>query len=236
MKNQKSIMIAAAAVSVFGVSQARAQSFSYSADDLVLNFRNTASITANDLEINLGPISSFTSFSGTETVVPASVITSTYGSPSAALPIGMSGDAADASGTTGTLWVTRADSTPGVAPTVVPGSTSGNSYQAQGELSSFVGGAGQGTINFGGDLNIAASKGGNIESIQTGSAPVYEALWQMPVSGTADTYLGYFTFNQGGSVQFTSVSSVPEPSTYALFGVSGLLAVVFRRQLRSLVA
>jgi PEP-CTERM motif len=271
MTRNKSTLVAVvvAGASLLASSQVRAQSFTYSADDLVLNFRNTASVTANDLEVDLGSISSFTSFSGTETLVPASLITSVYGAPSASVPIGFSADAADASGTTGTLWLTRADTTPGIAPTTpsgqqvfsaqnlvaarianigagasagtilasqeatVPGSTSGNSYQAQGEQSAAAGASGQGTINFGGDENIAASKGGNIESIQTGSGPVYEALWEVPVTGTADTYLGYFTFNSSGSVQFTSVTSVPEPSTYALFGATGLVAIAFRRQLRS---
>jgi hypothetical protein len=76
MTNQKSILIAAAGMSLLAVSQARAQSFGYADDDLLLNFRNTSSITANDLEVNLGPMSSFTSFSGTEQVVSASLVTS----------------------------------------------------------------------------------------------------------------------------------------------------------------
>jgi hypothetical protein len=247
--------------------QAQAQSFNYSADDLLLNFRNTALPTANDLEVNLGSISSFSSFQGTEIVASASLIQSVYGTPSSSLPIGFSASAADASGTTGTLWLTRADTTPGVAPTTpsgqqvfsaqnlvaarianigaganggtilasgeatVPGATTGNSYQAEGEQSSAVGPAGQGTINFGGDQNIAASKGGNIESIQNGGGPVYEALWEVPVSGTADTYLGYFTFNPTGSVEFTGATAVPEPSTYALFAASALPVLAFRRRI-----
>ena len=267
MTNQKSIMAAAAGVSLLVVSQARAQSFGYSADDLILNFRNTASVTANDLEVNLGPISTYSTFQGTEIVAPASLVQSVYGAPSASVPIGLSATAADASGTTGTLWLTRADSTPGSTPAfvsaqqvfsaqnlvaarianigtgadggtilasgeaTVPGSTGGNSYQAQGEQSTAAGASGQGTINFGGDENIAASKGGNIESFQNGSGPVYEALWEVPAAGTSDTYLGYFTFNTSGQVDFTSGTTVPEPSPYALFAATGLLALAFRRQL-----
>jgi hypothetical protein len=69
------------------------------------------------------------------------------------------------------------------------------------------------------------------------SGTVYEALWEVPVSGAgSDTYEGFFTFNQNGEVDFTEASAVPEPSTYALLAATALLALVFRRQLRSLTA
>jgi len=268
-------MIAAIGMSLLATSQARAQSFGYSADDLLLNFRNTASISANDLEVNLGPISTLSSFpsGSTEIVVSASLVQGVFGAPSDSVPIGLSAAAADASGTTGTLWLTRADSTPGAVPTTVsgqqvfsaqnlvaarvanigtganggtilaqgeatvPGGTSGDNYQAQGEQSTAAGASGQGTINYGGDENIAASKGGDIEGIENGSGAVYEALWEVPVTGSSDTYLGYLTFNTDGEVDYTAaVSAVPEPSTYALFAATGLLALAFRRQLRSLIA
>jgi hypothetical protein len=272
MTKQKSIMIAVAGASLVAASQAHAQTFGYSADDLLLNFRNTAVTSDANYEINLGPISSFDSSGGTITVASASLVDSMYsGAPSSSLPIGLSAAAADASGTTGTIWLTRAQTSTG-EPSVmsaqqvfsaqnltaarianigtganagtilasgeasVPGATSGNSYQAQGEQAAATGAAGQGTINFGGDQNIAASKGGNIESIQNGSGTVYEALWEVPVSGSAETYMGYFTFNPSGSVEFTSVTAVPEPSTYALFGATGLLALAFRGRLRSWMA
>ncbi len=207
-----------------------------------MNFRNTASTTANDLEVNLGPISALAALNATEIVATASLVQGVYGAPSPSVPIGFSAAAADASGTTGTLWLTRGDSTPGAAPDVAPaqqvfsaqnlvaarianigtganagtilaqgeaivtGGTSGDSYQAQGEQSTAV--AGQSIINYAGDESIAASKGGNIESIQDGTGPVYEALWEVPKSGTPDTYLGFFTFNTDGEVDFTPASVV----------------------------
>lgn len=270
-------MLAVTGGLISAASLAHAQ-LNYAADDLVLNFRsvagiNTTAATGNDLEVNVGLISTFSAFQGTETVAPASLVTGAFGgAPSSSNPIGFSADAADATGTTGTLWLTRVDTTPGVVPTVVsaqqtftaqnlvaarinniglggdagtsdglgaatvPSGTSGNSYQAQGEQSAAVGASGQATINFGGDVNVAASKGGPIEGIQNGSAPVYEALWAMPVSGTSDTYLGYFTFLSSGQVNFTSASAVPEPSTYALLVVTGIFGWTFRRQIRSLTA
>src|ERR1700742_3364525 len=114
MTKQQSMLIAASGVPLGAGAAAQAQSFTYSADDLLLNFRNTASITAVDLEVNLGQISDLASFQGTKVVVPASLIQSVYGgSPNASMPIGFSAAAADATGTTGTIWLTRADSTPG---------------------------------------------------------------------------------------------------------------------------
>src|SRR6202034_2621210 len=117
MTKQKTFMIAVAGVSLLTASHARAQSFGYAADDLLLNFRNAASITTDDLEINLGPISAIAALQGTKIVVPASLVQTVYGTPSASILIGFSAAAADASGTTGTLWLTRAETTPGAIPT-----------------------------------------------------------------------------------------------------------------------
>jgi hypothetical protein len=255
MMKQKSIMIALAGAALLAAAQARAQSFGYSADDLLLNFRDTASITANDLEVNLGPISALAAFQGTKTVVPASLVQSVYGLPSASVPIGFSAAAADASGTTGTLWLTRADSTPGTTPTTVsgqqefsaqnlvaarianigdganggtilaqgeatvPGATSGDSYQAQAEQSTAV--EAQLIVNYAGDENIAPSKGSSIESVQNGGGPVYEALWEVPVVGTPDTYLGYFTFQPSGEVDYTSASVVTVPPQSLVIAING---------------
>jgi hypothetical protein len=258
--NQRAILIAVAGASLLAAPLARSQSFGYSADDLLLNFRNTASTTADDLEVNLGPISVIAAFQGTEVVVPSSVVQSVYGPPNTSVPIGLSAAAADASGTTGTLWLTRADSTPGSVPTpvsaqqlysvqnlaaarianigeganggtilaqgqsIVTGSTSGFNYQAQAEQSTSE--QGQSVINYGGDENVAQSKGGNIESVQDGSAPIYEALWEVPITGTPDTYLGYFTFNTDGEVDYTSASvTVSEPPVSLTIVSSGLNSV-----------
>ncbi len=246
MTKQKSILTAVTGASLLVVSLARAQSFAYSADELLLNFRNTASITAADLEVNMGPISAVAALKSTEIVVAASLVQTVYGGvPSLSLPIGFSAAAADASGTTGTLWLTRADSTPGTAPTIVsaqqvfsaqnlvaarianigtganagtilaqgeatvPGATSGDSYQAQAEQSSAQ--EAQSIINFAGDENIGPTKGSNIETIQNGNGAVYAALWEVPVTGTPETYLGYFTFAASGEVDFTPASVVSQP-------------------------
>jgi hypothetical protein len=253
-----------------------AAQITYSGDDLLLNFRDTANVnpvSGTDLEYDLGNVSTFlsgVSAGSTITAVPSSVLTGTLGAPSVSNPIGVSASAGD--DTSSTLWLSRVDATPGTAPTVISAqqsaseqsltvtaidnigagatagtsaglnaatlsaSTSGNSYQAQGEQNTT--GAGQAAINFGSTQNINPSKGGVIESIQNGSAPTYEALWEAPATGGgSDTYLGYFTLTPAGAVDFTAAPAVvPEPSTYVLLLATGAFGLIFRRRIRSLIA
>jgi len=113
---------------------------------------------------------------------------------------------------------------------VVTGGTSGNSYQAQAEQNS---GSGTGTINYATE-SLTASKGGDIEQIQSGAGNVYEALWDIPASDAGEgppVYEGYLTFQTDGEVDFTS--SVPEPSTYTLLLSTGLGAWALRRKKRA---
>jgi hypothetical protein len=274
MTKQKSIMIAVAGASILAAVQAQAQ-LDYSSGDLLLNFRNTANITGNDLEVNAGPISAIEAFSGTEVLAPSSLVSGVFGSALTVGTVGFSASGDDGSAPSDdTLFLSRAEASPGnplseggyisaqasaltqglvvtdienigaggnagtsvaSGAATVTGATTGDSYQAQGEQNT----ATTGTINFGSHENVAvASKGGNIESIQGGGGAVYEALWEVPVSGTgSDTYLGYLTFDTDGEVDYTSaVSAVPEPSTYGALAASGLLVLALRRQFRSLIA
>jgi len=92
------------------------------------------------------------------------------------------------------------------------------------------------SMSFGGAVNINTLAGGPVENIMSGSA-VYSGLWDVPQSGQGtETYLGYFTYDPSGEVDFTSVNAVPEPSTYAMIAAAGLAAVAMRRQLRRLTA
>jgi hypothetical protein len=91
-------------------------------------------------------------------------------------------------------------------------------------------------INYAGSQNTAGGAGGPIEIKQNGTTTTYSALWEVPDSGTgSDTYLGYFTYKPTGELDFTAATvATPEPSTYALFGLGGVLAFLFRRKLRAL--
>jgi hypothetical protein len=109
------------------------------------------------------------------------------------------------------------------------------SYQTEGQAS--VGNPN--SISFGGSQNIQTGAGGLIESTVNGSGNVYEALWEVPVTGTgSDVYEGFFTFQTDGEIDFTTaaVAAVPEPSTYGILAGLGLLAVSVRRQFRSFIA
>jgi hypothetical protein len=146
----------------------------------------------------------------------------------------------------------QAGTSDGAHAALVVGATSGDSYQAQGEHSTTL--SGQAVIDFGTTQGTGANVGGVIEnSLDTQSAindtgdyngntssTIYEALWTVPPGSsgsTSDTYDGYFSLLPTGEIDYTpAVSSIPEPSTYVLLGMTGVLGFVFRRQIRSLVA
>jgi PEP-CTERM motif len=65
MTKQKSLMVAMAGAALLAASQAQAQlSPAYTTGDLLLNFRNTANLSAADLTIDLGSVSTFAAIPG----------------------------------------------------------------------------------------------------------------------------------------------------------------------------
>ncbi len=122
------------------------------------------------------------------------------------------------------------------AQTTLPGSVNGaivpdanaNSYHSLARNTSS-----PDVINYAGQLSGSAT-----EATPTTGA-IYEALWTTPATGQGTpAYDGYFSFLPDGEVDFSegTLSAVPEPSTYGLIAAAGLLALAFRRQLRSLTA
>jgi hypothetical protein len=67
----------------------------------------------------------------------------------------------------------------------------------------------------------------------TSGGSVTADLFELDPLGTSHqaVYVGDFTFNSNGTLDFTSVAPAPEPSVYAIFGV-GVLWLGFRHQLR----
>jgi hypothetical protein len=286
MNKKQLSMLVTTGVILAAVSGAQAQN-TYNNLDLLLDFRNFSSQSDPNITVDLGEVDTFVSTvaglpGGTAVLDTGSGFTATFstgfsyagltsllGAPASGNSIGFSAAAADGTGS-GLLYLTRQDTTPGVAPThpsgqlpltsqantaeaitligqetttgtTLPGSgnnavsySSGdaNSYQQQGQDP-----ANPSTIDYGGSQLTTTGQGGKLELQQSGSANIYEALWEVPVSGTgSDTYEGYFTFQPDGEIDFTTPTAVPEPSTYALLAVTGVCAVLFRRQFRRLIA
>lgn len=64
----------------------------------------------------------------------------------------------------------------------------------------------------------------------SGSTPSVSDLFQQtPGAANNGTYLGNFQFNNNGTLQFTSVTPAPEPSTWALLVAGGMTLLVVRR-------
>jgi PEP-CTERM motif len=105
-------------------------------------------------------------------------------------------------------------------------------------------GGGSTVINFGGTQTLGTAPIESTANDGGGSltaAGSYASLWEIPAlsTGLSDTYLGYFTFQSDGELDYTGVNAVvavPEPSTYGLLAATGLLALALRRQFRSLLA
>ena len=209
-------MLAVAGAAMVAASSTQAQVTSYSDGDILLMFRNTANITGNDLEVDLGPASGLSSDNGT-VVVAASTVTSAFGAvPSSTLPIGYS--AAGSVLSTDELWLTRADTTPGTQPTHV---AEQQNAAAQTPIANAISAIGQGAVAgtsgpvagsalvSGGSANsyqqqAQQNSGGQTglinyglnESLSSGAggniesinrgSTVYEALWDIPASDSSN--------------------------------------------------
>lgn len=296
MNKKQSIILAVIGAGLVAATGAQAQ-VNYNDNDLLLNFRNSSTDSGNDVEVDLGNVSSFVSAvaalpnetavldSGanynTSSYAPqfsGSTLISTVGgsSQTTAAEIGFSAAAENVNGSgnaANTLWLTRQITTSQLQSGGTPSVQAGNQPQdATANDIENIGGEAGSPANFGTGTEFSGSVNGGVVSDNdpesyhslaksigspdvinygntvagTGANPleatpsagtVYEALWETPAAGEgADTYLGYFTFYQDGEVDFSEVSAVPEPSTYAVFAATGLLVVALRRQFRSLIA
>jgi hypothetical protein len=110
-----------------------------------------------------------------------------------------------------------------------------DSYQSQGTYNS------GNTINYNNSVNTVSGAGGSMENVGNGTSATYSALWEQTPGGasSSDVYLGYFTFDTSGEVDFTSINPTPTPEPSTIYGLVeglGFLALIFRRQFRSLTA
>jgi hypothetical protein len=100
---------------------------------------------------------------------------------------------------------------------------SGNqwSYQVNGEGSANL----QQYMSFLGSQNISGVNG-PVENINSGST-IYSAFWEVPVSGNGtDTYLGFFTFQPTGEIDFTPANAISTPPNLSIASALSGTAVV----------
>jgi hypothetical protein len=104
---------------------------------------------------------------------------------------------------------------------------SGLNLTGEGALSytSGIGPAGNFQGNFGSNNNIEQNTPGAFSS---GTTPMLEDLFQM-TPGSAGTYLGYFELDPNGTLTFNP-QPVPEPTTWAMFGM-GLMGLAGWRRI-----
>ncbi len=263
-------MLAMVGAALVAASPARAQN-TYNNLDLLLNFRNVTTPGDSDVTVDVGNVTSFvsavTANGGTaildsgngysasfSTGFSYAGLTDVLGAPSVDNVIGFSAAAADATGDTGLIYLTRTQPTgafgaPRYSPdqaslteqantaaaiyytgletagwafdtTTLSGSganavsyPSGDSYSFQTECQDP---ANHNIIDYHGTQSTYAESGGVLESQQTGAHNIYEAFWKVPVDGNGvnngpATYLGFFTFQTSGEVDFTSSSVVSTP-------------------------
>jgi hypothetical protein len=81
-----------------------------------------------------------------------------------------------------------------------------------------------------GDIG-AASENTTPVGFTQGDTAIVSDLFEYTGSGVQ--YIGDFTFQSDGELDFTTPSAVPEPSTYGLLGGFGLLLLALRKQFQS---
>ncbi len=194
MKLKKTRLLALAGAALLAAIPAWAQS-TYTAGDLLLIFRNPATPTADDLEINVGSPASLS----TGTLVPASLIQNEFGvlgTSAGDVAVGFSAAAADAPGTDGTLWLTRADTTPGSQPSVA---SAQQTYSSQNPVTQRIGNIGAG-YNTGAPVSGSA----NAVTVSGGATDSYQTQGQQSVSAPGViNFNGYENVNptKGGNIE-----------------------------------
>jgi len=111
----------------------------------------------------------------------------------------------------------------GTDPIVAVPSGNQFSYQLEGETSQSV----YNQITLGGAENINGFNG-PLENVSDGSTTNYSAFWKVPVRGTgSDTYLGFFTFQADGEIDFTPANAISTPPSPTIaLSPDGTLATV----------
>jgi hypothetical protein len=179
MNKKQTIMLSVAGAALAAVSQAQAQ-ITYNTDDILLFFRDTASSSKPDLEVDLGPASALAGDSQSPNgtvVVSASTLTGAYGAaPSSTLPIGFTAAGADAN--TDEVWMTRSDSAAG-KPTTYTFPQQQSSGNVSGAVANIVL-AGQGA-----QTDATGNPTANSATLTDGDSESYHSLGEQNSGGQA---------------------------------------------------
>jgi PEP-CTERM motif len=213
MYKKQSIMLAVTGILLAAASQASAQN-TYNNEDLLLNFRNYTTQTDPNVTIDLGNVNSFVSSvqalpggtavldSGTGFTASFSTgfsyadLTGLLGAPSAGNEIGFSAAAADGTGGTGLLYLTRKQTSPGVPPTFPSGQ---QPLTAQAATASAIALIGQETTTG----TTLPDSGANSVSYSSGDPDSYQQQAQDPANSFTIDYGGsqLTTTGQGGKIE-----------------------------------
>lgn len=252
----RSLLLCAAGMA-FMTPVIEAQTFTYAPRDLILSLRQSGNAT--DVAINLGPASQYYGGLGggapvdlTSRYNPAD-LQSTYGVGLANVSWSVAGavaagDGGDASVPTSTLWLTRGRDP--LTPDIQSTPWQDKSSFSQGGTGARVVGIANGAVSVGTAIsssyatvadansqsyhtyvtdlgNYQNTFQGNVENNTTTGSTRTDLYELRPAAGNPSaTYLGYFELNSSGALTFTAV---PEPGTWAMIGLGGLMLFGLQR-------
>jgi hypothetical protein len=247
-------MLGSASIALAMIAATHAQStITVSTDDLILGFKETGA--TNNLEVDLGSVTNFLSggtyATGTETTLSqlsATDLTAQFGTWAGTNQVTFA--VAGADGTNNTIWATDKSTT-----ALKQGTSQGTAtnailtvYSGLNNATSTANSATAAAITATGAQswskmittanNFSWSSLNNMATNTTaltgtdGSTSVSLYLYQLTEGSTsAGTLLGTFKLYDNGILSFTSLSAIPEPSTYAMIlGVAALGFVMIRRR------
>jgi len=254
------LALAGVAGMAFLAQSGQASTLTYTSGDLLVGF--TDSSDSNDYVIDLGSASTFINATGTLSLGNIGAdLTAVFGSGWAtdgSVNWSLAGTTYNTGGAglgTYVNFLSQAESTPGTAKTPWAGLATGGRNNLASKIAAASGvSAGSG---YGGQIGNATNPAGLIQSatalnswttdmangftsghtitgnFANGAAGTVLDVDQMSTStnGTG-TDLGTLTIDSSGNLTFTSANAAPEPSTYALLGLSGLLVLAFRSRMK----
>jgi hypothetical protein len=216
MHKRQSLMFALAGIALMAASQAQAQ-FNYSDGDLLLNFRDPSSpTTVADVTVNLGPITTFSTLTGTTILnnganngyTPLFTASELAAAFSSSTTVGFT--AAAANNATGATWVTRAEpSGPGTQGTSTGTMGAGNASSVDSSLNNI----GLGAEGMNGTIVTSLDPSGQIVQVGSGQSLSYQGSATATGVPSVITYIGESTAT--GSLESTATTGSSGTTVYS---------------------